>query len=257
MLSLLIVAGFAAAAYHFLLGPQINAHREQTARLAEARAEFARLNALVQALKPEEGAREQARVSFEQLSARFPAGVQDGLFLAQIGRLAEECHVGLRKLKPAPPADLGCVCVLPVEVELRGSYPSLLQVIDRLANADTFMEIRNLHLRAAQKPPGENGRQQNSGGGSGKSTGSTGEQEQGYLFGSGSPDGMGTASFVYAPAPPEEITAGMLLLIYFRPPAGESSPEEFSLEEIKSRAAARPDPFRSLADNRPRKKNNE
>ncbi|MEW6276065.1 MAG: type 4a pilus biogenesis protein PilO [Bacillota bacterium] len=201
LLSILTVLGFSAAVYYFVLGPQIDAYQEQAARLAEARMEYARLNTQIGALPSEIAALEEARARFEKLSARFSTATGDGLYLAQIGSLAEQNKVQILKFNPAPPADLGFGRVLPVEVELRGLYPSVLEVIDRLEKAPHFTEIRSLKLAAA--------RPRNNGG-------------RGERPGAGSTGGAGTASFVYAPASPDEaaapgeVTAGMILLFYFK-----------------------------------------
>lgn len=214
LLSITAFAAFVYAAYHFLLGPQIKAYQDKAARLKEARAMFAHLDAQAGALKLETAALEQAQARLKKLLDKFSTQMQDGLFLVQFGRQAEKNGVQIRKFKPLDPVDFGYISVLPVEIELRGTYPSIISVINYLENVANLTEIRNLKFQADTQQTTKSNRQEAA--------------------------TVGSAVYETQAAPlPETITASMLLLIYSQP-----SPEgRMQLEEIKKWSAGRPNPF--------------
>ncbi|MCL6449088.1 MAG: type 4a pilus biogenesis protein PilO [Armatimonadetes bacterium] len=214
---LLSIIAFAYAACHFLLGPQIKAYQDKAARLKEARAMLGSLDAQAEALKMETVALEQARARLKKLLDKFSTQMQDGLFLVQFGRLAEKNGVQIRKFKPAEVVDSGYILTLPVEVELRGTYPSIILIIDYLENLANLTEIRNLRFQAEKTQIVATGQ-------------SIQEPKE------------TTASSVYAPAAvsPGTVTVSMTLLIYTQP-----TPEgRIQLEGIKNWVAGRPDPFK-------------
>lgn len=218
LLVILLLIALFYALYHFVLGPQVKTYQNKVARLKEAQAILGRLDAQVDALKSEAAALEQARDRFEKLTAKFSTQMQDGLFLVQFGQLAEKNKVQVRKFKPAEVVDSGYILILPVEIELRGAYPSLILIIDYLENVANLTEIRNLRFQAEKTQTAGTARP---------------VQEPKET----------TASSVYAPAavsPGTVITVSMTLLIYTQP-----TPEgRIQLEGIKNWVGGRPDPFK-------------
>ncbi|MGQ9824073.1 MAG: type 4a pilus biogenesis protein PilO [Desulfotomaculales bacterium] len=214
LLSIAAFAAFAYAAYHFLLGPQIKAYQDKAAQLKEVRAMLENLDSQAGALKLETAALEQTRARLKKLLDKFSTQMQDGLFLVQFGRLAEKNGVQIRKFKPSEPVDFGYILVLPVEIELRGTHPSIISVINYLENVANLTEIRNLKFQADIQQ-------------------TTKSDRQGAVT-------VGSAVYETQAAPlPETITASMLLLIYTQP-----SPEgRTQMEEIKKLSAGRSNPF--------------
>lgn len=216
LLVILLLIALFYTLYHFVLGPQVKAYQNKVARLKEAQAILGRLDAEVDALKSEAAALEQTRDRLEKLTAKFSTQMQDGLFLVQFGQLAEKNKVQVRKFKPVEVVDSGYILILPVEIELRGAYPSLILIIDYLENVANLTEIRNLRFQAEKT------------------------QTAGIARPVQEPKET-TASSVYAPATvsPDTVTVNMTLLIYSQP-----TPEgRIQLEGIKNWMVGRPDPF--------------
>lgn len=72
--------------------------------------------------------------------------MQDGLFLVKFSRKLKQERVSLHKFKPLDIAYRQTVLVLPVQVEMIGEYPHIINMLDFLENQANLTEISYLLL---------------------------------------------------------------------------------------------------------------
>ncbi|WP_156896860.1 type 4a pilus biogenesis protein PilO [Desulfovirgula thermocuniculi] len=203
LLALLLGLAFSYAAYHFVLGPQLRAFKSLKAELDNAGSLVSRLSLQAATVEEEKKALEEARRRYGELMTRFDTEMRDGQFLVELGRVAEKNEVRVMKFKPSPVEDRGYILVLPVEVEVKGWYPQVAEVLGYLENLPVLSELRSLEITRVEAP------------------------------------GPGASPAAGGVAVDGTVTAKTILLLYFQPtPAGR-----LQAEEVKRWALGRGNPF--------------
>lgn len=118
---------------------QLSALRSRTARANQAQKEL-----------------QQARLDWQNASRLLQTRVDDGLFLVQFGQHLRQQQVQLNKLTPGTIQDLNFMLCLPLDLEMQGLYPHVLEIINYLENAPNLTSLGYLSFTTvSNQQPGE------------------------------------------------------------------------------------------------------
>ncbi|WP_366922500.1 type 4a pilus biogenesis protein PilO [Metallumcola ferriviriculae] len=140
------------ALYRFVWTSQLPRWQDITSKLQTERVALAKDKARAGRLPKLE--QEFAALADEAAKVRqkFEVTLNDGNPYVEMGFRSED-KVTLTKVLPRPPESKGQYQVLPVQMELKGSYVGQLQFIKALENLPTMSEITQISMAAADKGP--------------------------------------------------------------------------------------------------------
>lgn len=134
--------------YIFFVGTALKDYREAVRKLNEIEAAFVEKDVKNRALNGELLSLERARNRLQEIKEQHYGQWREERFLVELSSAAVENDVQVRKLKFFEAADLGYALVVPVELELRGGYISLVAFIRQLENLANVTKIKKLNLKA-------------------------------------------------------------------------------------------------------------
>ncbi|WP_018086424.1 hypothetical protein [Desulfurispora thermophila] len=139
-----------AAFYFFQLVPVRQHMQELQQQVEQKKAELAALRARAAKTNLAKEELDQARLYWQNASSVLHTKMDDGLFFVQFGQNLRQQQVQLNKLVPGSIEDLTYVLCLPLDMEMQGLYPNVLEIINYLENASNLTQLSNLAFTAVQ-----------------------------------------------------------------------------------------------------------
>lgn len=157
LLTVLIVTLASFFSFRYLLLPSFNHFQnlKQTLTTTQAKLRENRTTAL--ALKQERTRFEEAQARYQKVRASFSSNLQDGGLVVNLGLEAIRCGVTITAFKPQATEVKEEYLVLPVEMELKGSYGSVLaftESLEKRVALPNLTTIRKLKLTSAEEREG-------------------------------------------------------------------------------------------------------
>jgi type IV pilus assembly protein PilO len=138
--------------YLYVLSPQIEALgaiRQDTATVEQ---ELATAERLLAAVPTQREALERAEADLDNLRSLFVTDMQDGAMIVDVGLRAIEDGVAIILFRPLAVVEKEHLLELPIEIGVRGAYPSVLSYLQSLQGLPNVSELRQLKF---QKKEGE------------------------------------------------------------------------------------------------------
>lgn len=133
--------------YRFLLAGQYSRWSSLKKEIAAGRTALLRDKKTTEKLPRLQEQAGRLAASLEEIRRKFRVNLSDGSAYVNLGMLLQK-NVTLLKVTPQPVVGKGSYQVLPVDLELRGSYLALLDFIEALEKMPGMAEITKLEMTA-------------------------------------------------------------------------------------------------------------
>jgi len=143
---LVAVTAVVASDWLYLAGSRWAALGEVRTRLARQEAELAAARREVAALVDTKQAMREAARALRHAEARLPDRRELAVLLAEVARSAREARLDLVSLRPKAERALSDHVEVPVELDIRGSYPRTVMFLRRLEHLSRLVHVRDLKL---------------------------------------------------------------------------------------------------------------
>lgn len=141
----------------YVFSPALNQYRQTEKELGQIKQDIGQAEAMAKNKTMEQENLNMAEKDWEKYISKFSTNMQDGLLLVQFSRQMGQEKVLLNKYKPLEIDDRKTLLVLPIELELAGQYPQMVNILDFLENQANLTEIRQLQLAEEQDQQDNNG----------------------------------------------------------------------------------------------------
>jgi len=142
----------------WLAGPECAALGESRARLAALRIELAAARREAATRSDTKRSVRAAARALRRAASRLPDQRELGALLASVADGAREGRLELLRLRPKPERAAGDHVEVPVELEMRGTYLDILQLLHRLEGLGRLVRIGDLRIERpdqAEKRPAQ------------------------------------------------------------------------------------------------------
>ncbi|HWR43643.1 type 4a pilus biogenesis protein PilO [Sporomusa sp.] len=151
--AIILGVGLVAAAiliYFWIIAPQ---RQHINTLLAQYQTERQRIQTIeVYAQKhPDPGQHvREVDLKVAQVEAKLPNQPEIGEFLKEVEQAAKISGVRLSEIKPSAPVNKNGYREIPVEIQIRGSFNSLLEFMNKIENSQRFNSTSNANIQVRQ-----------------------------------------------------------------------------------------------------------
>lgn len=149
----------AASFYYFQLAPARQHLQELQEQVEQKKSQLSALRSQATRANQAQQELQQARLDWQNTSRALQTRMDDGLFLVQFGQQLRQQQVQLNKLAPGAILDLNFMLCLPLDLEMQGLYPHVLEIINYLENAPNLTWLSHLSFVAVSSQQPEQGQE--------------------------------------------------------------------------------------------------